>query len=66
MWSQCNSIDQEYHCFETQTQVWIELKDGYTDDFLDYLVELFTQGEEAVKDVLRGTEGYTDLPEYCP
>ena len=49
-----------------QAQVWQEIKDGTTDDFLDYLIELFAQGEEAVKDALRAQPVYENLPEHCP
>ena len=66
MLHKCSSINQEYLAFQVQTQVWIEIKNGYTDDFLDYLIELFAQGEEAVKDALRQQSAYENLPEYCP
>jgi len=66
IWDQCNSIDEEYHCFEASMKVWVEIKGDLTDSFLDSLVSWFAQGEEYVKSMIRSTWAYAHLPEYCP
>jgi hypothetical protein len=66
VWNRCDSIDQEYHCFEAETVVWTEIKGDLIDPYLDNLVNLMAQGEEYFKSMLRSTWAYAWLPEYCP
>ena len=65
-WDRCNSINQEYHAFKRQTEVWKEIKGDAEEEGLDWILKLYTFSEDIIKDWIREQPAYEDLPEYCP
>jgi hypothetical protein len=61
-WDQPDSIDQEYHAFKAQAEVWNQLKVDETDRQCDRVAEMIVRGEKEAKEAIRRL--YPDLPEY--
>lgn len=61
-WDQPDSIDQEYHAFKAQAEVWNQLKVDETDRQCDRVAEMVVRGEKEAKEAIRRL--YPDLPEY--
>ena len=60
-----NSIDQEYHAFKNEKEVWDATKGDNTDDQCDWVSnELMDQDEADAKMLLRQMRSYRNLPEY--
>lgn len=59
-----NSIDQEYHAFKNEKEVWDTLKDEKSDDQCDWVSEFMSQDEADAKQLLRQMNSYSHLPEY--
>ncbi len=62
-WYRPSSIDQEYHAFKAQAEVWSALKNGLEDDPNDEVQARVGWGEHACKQDLRSWPGYSDYPE---
>ena len=56
------SLDEEYHAFHTQAEVWNELKGAERDEQCDQVSSLIALGERRAKRRLRSM--YPNLPEY--
>ncbi|MFQ5859727.1 MAG: hypothetical protein ACE5LU_29375 [Anaerolineae bacterium] len=63
-WDKANSIDQEYHAFRTQAEVWNELKGDQSDEQCDFVSRMIALGEENAKDLFISSM-YPELPEYA-
>jgi len=63
-WDKDNSIDQEYHAFRAQAEVWNELKGDQSDEQCDLVSRMIALGEENAKDLLI-SHMYPELPEYA-
>lgn len=61
-WDQPDSIDQEYHAFKAQAEVWSSVKGDQTDEQCDAVSAMIARGEAEAK--LRIWRMYPDLPEY--
>ena len=61
-WGQPDSIDQEYHAFKAQAEVWKQVKRNETDRQCDRVAEMIDKGEKVAKEMIR--RFYPDLPEY--
>ncbi len=61
-WDQPDSIEQEYHAFKTQAEVWNQVKRNETDKQCDRVAEMIAKGEKEAKEMIRRL--YPDLPEY--
>ena len=61
-WDQPDSIDQEYHAFKAQAEVWKQVKRNETDRQCDRVAEMIDKGEKVAKEMIR--RFYPDLPEY--
>jgi hypothetical protein len=61
-WNQPDSIDQEYHAFKAQAEVWNQLKVDETDRQCDWVAGMIVRGEKEAKEAIRRL--YPDLPEY--
>jgi len=61
-WDQPNSIEQEYHAFKAQAEVWKELKGDEADEQCDTVATIMDLAEEDAKQIIRNL--YRDLPEY--
>jgi len=61
-WDQPNSIEQEYHAFKAQAEVWKELKRDEADEQCDTVATIMDLAEEDAKQIIRNL--YRDLPEY--
>jgi hypothetical protein len=61
-WGSQDSIDQEYHAFKAQDQVWNEVKAGQEDPYCDAASAMISQGEARCKREIRLL--YPELPEY--
>ena len=62
-WDAANSIDQEYHAFRAQAEVWNELKGDETDDQCDSVSEMIALGREEAMTIIRDL--YPDLPMHA-
>jgi len=62
-WNRSNSIDQEYHAFKAEAEVWNQLKGSETDSQCDWVSWFFALGENQAKRRIR--RFYSDLPEYA-
>lgn len=60
-----NSIDQEYHAFKAEAEVWDELKGNETDDQCDQVSQMISLGEAEAKKRIRHALPYRNLPEYA-
>jgi hypothetical protein len=60
-WNRDNSIDQEYHAFKAQAEVWNQLKGNETDEQCDWVSWMISLGEARAKAIIRFH--YPDLPE---
>ena len=63
-WNRANSIDQEYHAFKAEAEVWNELKESETDEQCDHVSEMISLGEAEAKKMIRRAPPYRSLPEY--
>jgi len=62
-WGRADSIDQEYHAFRAQAEVWNELKGNEVDEQCDWVSGMIAQGEAGAKAIIRFL--YPDLPEIA-
>jgi len=62
-WNQPDSIDQEYHAFKAQAEVWEQIRGEETDPQCDWVSRMISLGEEEAKRIIRRL--YPDLPECC-
>ncbi len=62
-WSRDDSIDQEYHAFKAQAEVWDELKGDETDEQCDRVSGMISLGEMRAKWIIRDL--YPKLPDYA-
>jgi len=62
-WNRSNSIDQEYHAFKAEAEVWGELRGNETDDQCARVNGLIALGESQAKKRIRRL--YPDLSEYA-
>ena len=62
-WNRDDSIDQEYHAFKAQAEVWNQLKGNETDEQCDWVSWVISLGERQAKKRIRKL--YPDLPEYA-
>ena len=62
-WNRPNSIDQEYHAFKAEAEVWNQLKGSETDGQCDWVSWFIALGENQAKRRIR--RFYSDLPEYA-
>ncbi|MBM3127944.1 MAG: hypothetical protein FJ009_04820 [Chloroflexi bacterium] len=60
-WSRSDSIDQEYHAFSAQAEVWNRLKASHTDEQCDWVSWMISLGERDAKNIIR--RYYPGLPE---
>lgn len=58
-----DSIDQEYHAFKNEKEVWDQVKDENTDEQCDWVSSMIDQGEADAKMQIRLM--YRHLPEYA-
>ncbi len=58
-----DSIDQEYHAFKNEKEVWDQTKEDKTDEQCDWVSSMIDQGEADAKMHLRLM--YPNLPEYA-
>ncbi|MFQ5856284.1 MAG: DUF6782 family putative metallopeptidase [Anaerolineae bacterium] len=63
-WDQPNSINQEYHAFRAQAEVWNALRGDQTDTQCDFVSRMIALGEQNAKD-LYISHMYPELPEYA-
>lgn len=61
-WDKPDTIDQEYHAFKAEAEVWAALKGGETDIQCDWVSETIANGEDVAKEEFR--RRYPGLPEY--
>jgi len=64
-WNRPNSIDQEYHAFKAEAEVWNELKGSETDEQCDPVSDMISLEEAEAKKVIRLIPHYRSLPEYA-
>jgi hypothetical protein len=62
-WNRPSSIDQEYHAFKAEAEVWNQLKGSETDGQCDWVSWFIALGENQAKRRIR--RFYSDLPEYA-
>jgi hypothetical protein len=62
-WNPPNSIDQEYHAFKAEAEVWNQLKGDEADKQCDRVSGVISQGEMEAKRKIRWL--YPGLPEYA-
>jgi hypothetical protein len=62
-WSRPNSIDQEYHAFKAEAEVWNQLKGDETDEQCDRVSLMISLGEMRAKWVI--SDLYPNLPDYA-
>ncbi len=65
-WNEPDSIDQEYHAFKAEDEVWREIKGNQSDSQCDWVSALMARGEADAKVELRRLEPYRDLPDHWP
>ena len=63
LWDQPDSIDQEYHAFKAQAEVWERIRGEESDPQCDWVAWMISLGEAEAKRIIRRL--YPDLPEYC-
>jgi hypothetical protein len=63
-WNAPNSIDQEYHAFKAEDEVWNDVEGDQTDMTCDGVHEMVRRGEAEAKEEIR--QMYPELPEYQP
>jgi hypothetical protein len=64
-WNRADSIDQEYHAFSAQAEVWNQLKGSESDEQCDVVSGMIALGERGAKRIIRRLPSYRDLPEYA-
>jgi DNA repair exonuclease SbcCD ATPase subunit len=64
-WNRANSIDQEYHAFKAEAEVWNELKGSEMDEQCDHVSEMISLGKAEAKKMIRRAPPYRSLPEYA-
>ena len=64
-WDRPNSIDQEYHAFKAEAEVWNQLRGSETDGQCDQVSEMISLGEVEAKKVICRAPSYRNLPEYA-
>jgi len=64
-WNRPDSIDQEYHAFKAQAEVWNELKGNEIDEGCDGVSWMISRGEADAKTIIRRQPAYKNLPEYA-
>ena len=62
-WNRPNSIDQEYHAFKAEAEVWNQLKGDEADKQCDRVSGMISQGGMEAKRKIRWL--YPGLPEYA-
>lgn len=62
-WNRPSSIDQEYHAFKAEAEVWNQLKGDETNKQCDWVRGMISQGEVEAKKKIRWL--YPGLPEYA-
>lgn len=62
-WNREDSINQEYHAFRVQTEVWSQLKGDKADLQCDFVRWMISLGEKDAKRIIR--RHYPDLPEVA-
>jgi hypothetical protein len=62
-WNRPNSIDQEYHAFKAEAEVWNQLKGDEADRQCDRVSGMTSKGEVEAKRKIRWL--YPGLPEYA-
>jgi len=62
-WKRTASIDQEYHAFKAEAEVWNQLKGSETDGQCDQVSEIISSGEAEAKKMIRRAPAYRNLPE---
>lgn len=60
-WNRTDSIDQEYHAFKAEAEVWDELKGDEHDKQCDWVSGMIALGEKRAKEIIR--RYYPNLPE---
>ena len=60
-WNREDSINQEYHAFRVQTEVWSQLKGDKADLQCDFVRWMISLGEKDAKRII--DRHYPDLPE---
>lgn len=61
-WDEPDSIEQEYHAFKAQSEVWNECKGDQADRQCDWVSAMIAKGEAEAKSEIR--QMYHELPEY--
>jgi hypothetical protein len=64
-WHRPPSIDQEYHAFMAEAEVWNELKGNETDEWCDAVSWMISLGEADAKTIIRRQRAYKNLPEHA-
>jgi hypothetical protein len=64
-WNRSPSIDQEYHAFRAEAEVWNELRGNETDEWCDAVSWMISLGEADAKTIIRRQPHYKNLPEYA-
>jgi hypothetical protein len=62
-WNRGSSVEQEYHAFKAQAEVWNELKGSEADDQCDWVSEMVSLGKEEAMGIIHDL--YPDLPKYA-
>jgi len=62
-WNKGSSVEQEYHAFKAQAEVWNELKGNEADDQCDWVSEMVSLGKEEAMGIIHDL--YPDLPKYA-
>jgi hypothetical protein len=62
-WSRPNSIDQEYHAFRAEAEVWNQLKGDETDEQCDWVSWMISLGKMRAKWII--SDLYPNLPDYA-
>jgi hypothetical protein len=61
-WNKPDSIEQEYHAFKAEADIWNQLKGDETDEQCDWVNSMIDLGEADAKREIR--KRYPGLPEY--
>ena len=62
-WNRDSSVEQEYHAFKAQAEVWNQLKGNEADDQCDWVSEMISLGKEEAMGIIHDL--YPDLPKYA-
>lgn len=62
-WDRGSSVEQEYHAFKAQAEVWKQLKGNEADDQCDWVSEMISLGKEEAMGIIHDL--YPDLPKYA-